>query len=294
MVGDPPVRQSPEIAIAPLVESDLPEVLGALESEFGDTFDEVWYRWKHVSGPWGPSPAWVASDESGLIGVRFFLPWRFTVEDTSLKVLRPCDTVTVPRARGMGVFSKLTRHATEAVRSDTDLLFNTPNEQSRPGYLKMGFVDWTSVSARVGLISPRRAVLTEARAPQAAWCREVHTELSESFLGWRYRDCPSLQYGSWSLESGDGPNGLVARVRPWHGLRLLVVSEIWGEPANVTVLLAAVAHELGARLVWVGGHHMTGVPISISRHDTLVTRFDFDQPPTRTPHLSLGDVESII
>jgi hypothetical protein len=294
MVGDPPVRRSSEIAIVPLVESDLPEVLGALASEFGSGFDEAWYRWKHVSGPWGPSPAWVARDEAGLIGVRFFLPWRFTVGDTSVKALRPCDTVTVPRARGMGVFSKLTRHATEAVRSDADLLFNTPNEQSRPGYLKMGFVDWTSVSGRVGLISPRSAALTEARAPQAALCREIHTELSESFLAWRYRDCPSLRYMSWSLQSGDRPNGLVARVRLWHGLRLMVVSEIWGEPADVAILLAAAAHEMGTRVVWVGGHHMTGVPVSISRRDTLVTRFDLGDPPAGAPHLSLGDVESII
>jgi hypothetical protein len=74
----------------------------------------------------------------------------------------------------------------------------------------------------------------------------------------------------------------------------LVVSEIWGEAANVEVLLAAAAHQLGTRLVWVGGPHMTGVPISISRHDTPVTRFDLGNPPTRAPHLSLGDVESII
>jgi hypothetical protein len=39
---------------------------------------------------------------------------------------------------------------------------------------------------------------------------------------------------------------------------------------------------------------MTGVPVSISRRDTLVTRFDLGDPPTGAPHLSLGDVESII
>ena len=104
----------------------------------------------------------------GLIGVRLFLPWRFRQGQSVYRALRPCDTVTVPRARGMGVFRSLTETAMNAVGDDIDFYFNTPNRQSRPGYLKMGYVQWTSVVQHAGVVISRRARLGSPRLETAS------------------------------------------------------------------------------------------------------------------------------
>jgi hypothetical protein len=51
----------------------------------------------------------------------------------------------------MGVFSALTLAALDRLRGDVDLIYNTPNEKSLPGYLKMGWrtVGKLPVSIRV-------------------------------------------------------------------------------------------------------------------------------------------------
>jgi hypothetical protein len=52
------------------------------------------------------------------------------------------DTATDPGHQGKGIFRRLTLGAVEELTSaGYDAVFNTPNDQSRPGYLKMGWVE---------------------------------------------------------------------------------------------------------------------------------------------------------
>ena len=55
----------------------------------------------------------------------------------------------------MGVFSRLTRAALEALAGQVDLVFNTPNDASRPGYLKLG---WREVGRVPVALRVRRPV----------------------------------------------------------------------------------------------------------------------------------------
>lgn len=226
--------------ITDLTDDYLPEALAALQETFDRQLDERWFEWKHRAGPWGSSPGWVAFDAEGLIGVRLFLPWRFRDGHREYRAFRPCDTVTVPRARGRGVFRKLTEHAISRLGDNVDFLFNTPNEQSKPGYLTMGFVEWTHVQNRLGGVTPHRAKLIED-VTLTTLGPALATSRTAEYLDWRYRHCPIKDYQVLALSESDAPNGIVAGLRNWRGMRLMVVEECWGGHAQERTLVRAAA-----------------------------------------------------
>ncbi len=125
----------------------LPEVLELTRATLGAggavAKTEDYWRWKHHSNPFGPSYGLCALDsQSGqLAALRILLRWSFRAADgVELKAVRAVDTATHPNYQRQGLFSSLTQAAIEELRSDgVRLIFNTPNEKSLPGYLKMGW-----------------------------------------------------------------------------------------------------------------------------------------------------------
>lgn len=107
----------------------------------GDERDQAFFGWKHDDNPFGPSPAWVAAHGPKIVGFRTLLRWEFARGSERLRLVRAVDTATDPDFQGMGVFRRLTLTAiAELQAAGYDAVFNTPNTQSRPGYLKMGWV----------------------------------------------------------------------------------------------------------------------------------------------------------
>ncbi|MCZ7535484.1 MAG: GNAT family N-acetyltransferase [Acidimicrobiia bacterium] len=155
------------LVIRPATADDLPAILDLLAAAMSrDTADprfEALYRWKHEENAFGPSPAWVASDPAAggrIAGVRVFMRWEFDAGGERRRAVRAVDTATHPEYQGRGIFTRLTLHALEAVREEgVDFVFNTPNDQSRPGYLKMG---WEQVG-RMPVACRPRSPLTLAR-----------------------------------------------------------------------------------------------------------------------------------
>jgi hypothetical protein len=88
-----------------------------------------------------------------------------------MAAVRAVDTATHPDVRNRGVFSRLTLLALEELKADgVAFAFNTPNDQSRPGYLKMG---WRTLGHLPVLVRPRRGgslvALARARVPSEKW-----------------------------------------------------------------------------------------------------------------------------
>ena len=103
-------------------------------------FDHALFRWKHETNPFGRSLIMVAETSSGIVAARPFMRWRFRRGEATLTAARAVDTATRPEARGLGLFRELTMSGLEVLRGETvDVIFNTPNDKSRPGYLKMGW-----------------------------------------------------------------------------------------------------------------------------------------------------------
>ena len=162
------------LTLRPAVSTDVPAIIDLLCQALGWEPDErhrALYRWKHQDNPFGQSPSWVAVDEEGVVGVRIFMRWRFRFGDRSIRAVRAVDTATHPRARGLGVFKALTLHAVEEMKAEgVDWVFNTPNDQSLPGYLSMG---WQRVGRLAVALRPANARvvprLVSARVPADLW-----------------------------------------------------------------------------------------------------------------------------
>src|SRR5690606_16791222 len=112
---------------------------------------------------------WVGEIEGQLAGFRAFLRWRFIAPDGSrVDAVRAVDTATHPDFQGRGTFRALTLHALDEMNAaGIQFVFNTPNDNSRPGYVKMGW----SIEGRVPVkVRPRSlgALWRMTRAKTAA------------------------------------------------------------------------------------------------------------------------------
>jgi GNAT superfamily N-acetyltransferase len=140
---------------------DVPAVLQLLVETMrvnsGGDYPETFFRWKHERNPFGVSPGLIALDGERVVGVRLFLRWTLQAGERVLRAVRPVDTATHPEYQGRGIFRRLTtellRHLEET--DPVDLVFNTPNLNSLPGYLRMG---WSAVGTLPVHISPVRPV----------------------------------------------------------------------------------------------------------------------------------------
>ncbi len=98
--------------------------------------------------------------------------------------MRAVDTATHPDHQGRGIFTRLTLGALDELRDDgLDVVFNTPNDQSRPGYLKMGLsqVGRVPVSVRVRSVASVSR-LAGARAAAQKWSEATDAGLDASVL----------------------------------------------------------------------------------------------------------------
>ena len=143
--------------VRPFADDDLPRVLDLLEASLGGgpagRRQPELFRWKHLENPFGPSFMLGAEHEGRLVGLRAFMRWRFTALGDRLEAARAVDTATHPDYQGMGIFTRLTLALLEVIDGHVDLVFNTPNAKSGPGYLKMG---WSEVGRLPVTVRPRR------------------------------------------------------------------------------------------------------------------------------------------
>lgn len=168
--------------------------------------NEALFRWKHLDNPFGASPSWVAQVDGRLAAFRTFLRWRWQTPDgRTLHAVRAVDTATHPDFQGQGLFTTLTRHGLEELRTEgVAFVFNTPNDQSRPGYLKMGWHVVGQVPVAVSLRRPSAAIrMAAARVPAGKWSLDTDAGV------------PAAD----ALADTDGLAHLLDRLAPPRGLR---------------------------------------------------------------------------
>jgi GNAT superfamily N-acetyltransferase len=204
-----------------------------------------------MANPFGPSFMIVAESNGKVIGLRAFMRWRFLAGNRTLSAVQAVDTATHPDFQGMGVFSTLTRTALDELRDEIDLVYNTPNEKSLPGYLKMGWRPVGTLPVSVRIRRPvrfARAVIADgdgrtdrptpsgdaesagdalaARAEVSGLLADldeeehaITTARSVEYLRWRYGDVPNLDYYALREHLDRRLQGLaIFRIRPRRGL----------------------------------------------------------------------------
>lgn len=226
--------------------SDIPEIVRVLKASLGDELpvsEEIW-DFKHVTNPFGPSIVLLAEEGGKIIGVRAFMRWEWRRGgDRKYSAFRAVDTATLPEFRGKGIFKKLTLAAVEEGRIDgDDFIFNTPNDKSRPGYLKMGWSTAGRIKVSLKLPYPSFSFLkasgktTEINyqtIPEKieklcqTWNKrmsgktELFTPKSYEYLHWRYERNPLQNYAVYA----DDRFYLAANVKARKNLRELRITE---------------------------------------------------------------------
>jgi hypothetical protein len=239
-------RPDTEIVVRPAPAADRPAVLMLLADSLGwdrdSTFAEF-FDWKHSQNPFGESPAWIAAAGADIVGFRTFLRWQFEDRDRTIRhAVRAVDTATAPAFQGRGIFRQLTMTGVDTLTAEgVDFVFNTPNANSRPGYLRMG---WSEVGrlplvVRVAgvasvvrmresrvpaqrapiatgagtaaselLADPRLAGLLDALAPP----RGLRTARTAAYLRWRY-GLAALGYRAVAIDDDPGAGIALFRLR---------------------------------------------------------------------------------
>jgi GNAT superfamily N-acetyltransferase len=313
-------------------EADEAAVLALLQASLGWVPDAQYGRffaWKHRENPFGHSPAWVAVDGDRIAGFRIFLRWEFERAGRVSRAVRAVDTATHPDYQGRGVFSRLTLHAIEELRGDgVAFVFNTPNDQSRPGYLKMG---WQPVARLPVLFRPRSVgsllAVARARVPAEKWSLPttaglpavdalndrdevagllqagsaddgLHTRRTPEFMAWRYGFEP-LAYRVMLAGEGLADGIVVFRLRRRGAAVEAAVCDVIVPDEQrfpISALLGRLLHESGADYaIRIGGRHAAragSYPLP-GQGPTLVWRNVSDTVMAHADEwrLGLGDVE---
>lgn len=205
-------------------ESDNFAIVDLLKLSLGEGLlkktDSIW-SFKHLENPFGPSYVLLAFEGEELIGVRALMQWRWQFGDQVWVAYRAVDTATHPKHQGKGIFKILTMKALEDVRAISEaFVFNTPNDKSRPGYLKMGWkiVDKINVSLVPSVLYIIKNIFSKAVVDNTISddqlnniCTEYNsinrsknvlfTPKSARYLKWRYENNPMQQYYVFSTDN---------------------------------------------------------------------------------------------
>jgi GNAT superfamily N-acetyltransferase len=308
-----------DVRVRPARPDDEPAVLELLRRSLGWRPQDpmaAFFTWKHRASPFGSSPAWVAESAGRVVGFRTFMRWSFSGPSGSLQAVRAVDTATDPEFQGRGIFRRLTLAALEEMAADgVAFVFNTPNDQSRPGYLKMG---WKPVGRLPMHVRPRPSPqaaqrLRRARVPADRWSQPTDVGTAATGYGWpgaasadlpddgrlRTRTTPDLldwRYGFEPLRyrvlQAPGEPPVVIRLRrrgPATEMAVVHQTPARGSRRRVAAALRATGADYAVAL---GARRPPGFVTLKGRGPLLVARkLTVEPPPLDSWDLQLGDVE---
>jgi GNAT superfamily N-acetyltransferase len=221
-------------------DADIPKIVTLLKQSLGEELmpkSERYWRWKHIENPFGRSPVLLCWEGNDLIGVRAFMRWEWISRGQVYQGVRAVDTATHPDHQGKGIFKKLTLSLVSYCKDrGFDFVFNTPNGQSKPGYIKMGWEEAGRLPVKVNIRKPfniaknivfktgtftnqkesskiqyylRHEGLDILMNRQVGHLNHLITNFSVPYLIWRYLDVPVVQYLAIGDVQGEELNGLI-------------------------------------------------------------------------------------
>jgi predicted N-acetyltransferase YhbS len=253
---------------------DIPQIIEVLKASLGETSskktEELW-RYKHVENPFGKSLVLVAVENDEIIGVRALMRWKWQLGKQVFLSFRAVDTATHPEHRRKGVFKKLTMNAIGIAKEQgDDFIFNTPNSQSLPGYLKMGWGEVDKLKIRITLANPlnwlnvkqtaRYGINNNSSDSQIAELisrynnlkaeeNKLFTLKSPEYLIWRYENNPLQKYEV----TGDEDFYLSAYIKEHKYFKELRITEhIYFDDSGLQKINKAVkeiSKKFGARII---------------------------------------------
>ncbi len=236
-----------QVAVRRAATNETPDIVNLVVRSMGggpEPWSQAFWLWKHVHNPFGASAVLVAEDNGALVGLRAFMRWNWQIGGKTICTVRAVDTATDPEYRGRGIFKRLTLQLRDEMAAEgVRFVYNTPNAQSRPGYLKMG---WSLVGKPALWIRPvhpvrlakamrSRGLSGKERTPplvdakpvddilddsgvqalledvQTAADDRFHTRVGLEYLRWRYQQIPGFAY--YAVSQGAGADGALVIFR---------------------------------------------------------------------------------
>jgi len=276
-------------------ETDIPSIVGLLKKSLGESLmpkSEAFWRWKHIDNPFGKSPVLLAFEGDQMIGVRAFMRWEWILDNKIHRAVRAVDTATHPQYQGKGVFNKLTMALVEQCYQDgIEFIFNTPNRQSQPGYLKMG---WENINrlmihihpvfswgkkdkdfdVRYGVVPASFDYFDKAKHKRSSF---LSTNVSREYLKWRYAGNPNVRYYVLKGNGEYPPYVAVFRVRKSRGMTEFRICDWFTTEScrfsDFASHVKKTAREAGANMItWsggTGGFPLFSIPLRIGPDVTV-------------------------
>jgi hypothetical protein len=292
-----------EFIYEPYDPKDRQEVFEVLKASLPGELTIDWFHWKHELNPFGASLAWVAKDAEGIVGCNFFMQYELQTENGLKKALRSCESAVLPRGRRKGIFSKIVQHAQALVENGKDYytLIGTPNENSTPGFMKLG---WTKIDAvtytTVPVLWRKHSglninsfqvfdALTQAKADGIS----VHK--TTAYFKWRYGKESGRDYSFASLIHSTAPNGCIYKIRQLRNFHAAVVMELCGSKKDKNELLRSICKKEGVYLlVLPQDSGFGGWPSYELRKGSYEFIYYKPNQVLNNWNLSLGDLEDIL
>lgn len=312
-----------DLQIRPALATDTDRILQLVKLSLGEGSiprHTAFWTWKHADNPFGPSPVLLAEAEGELVGLRVFMRWTWMSHGTPISAVRAVDTATHPDWRGRGIFSRLTLALADQMQEEgVGFVFNTPNDKSRPGYLKMG---WRSVGRTSFWLRPLRPLrsirtLLASRSSPAAAAEgagvpdDAHrvedlfrqpelprflealqddesrlcTPRSSDYLRWRYAQIPGFAYrGIWSFDRDDGAV-IIFRSKDQGSLRELRLCEVLVTQSSGSIRLGAGL--LRKVISGADADYVTGIAARRTPEQRVLLRCGFLPAPRLGPILTV-------
>jgi len=231
---------------------DLMEFVFSKQEYYANNRTIEWWNWKYEENVFARPIHIVATSDKRIVGFRSFWPWEFICRGQVLKAYQPVDTVVHPDYQGQGLFTKLTEKALKQAKEiGADLLFNFPNHNSLPGYLKLG---WNYVAKLPWLVRPLKPIhllktlknkekatpveLDEKYRITPEMCDELleresfdgllRTKQSKEFLWWRYGENLFFKYGALQVREGRRKLSAIFEVNQKGTRREMIIVDILG------------------------------------------------------------------
>lgn len=250
------------------------DVLSLLNQAFddvqrtGDTQrDEAFWNWKYRSSPFGRAAVQVVRIDSQVAAAGCLWPLALRWQGRELLALQACDTAVDPDFRRRGLFMKLNKaRQSHAIQKNADFIFNFPNANSLPGYLKAGWVFVGRVPWFVRVMKPGAVVQDLRRGgksinlPQLERYRmsdEIAAELgqgaspedegmslirSPGYWRWRFFAHPSRHYGVVHSDANADDFAVFTLSKKDGGLVEMVVVDFVCARDRISGLLRAILH----------------------------------------------------
>jgi len=276
---------------------DIQEIVLLIKKNLDSNFSEEIFYWKHVKNPFGKSFGLLALDKTKIVGLRMFMRWEFLDENSNIiHAIRPVDTVTDVEYRGKGLFKKLTLQGLEEFKNSFQVIFNTPNHNSLPGYLKMGWELQPStygfqikVSAPVGKTISFHLVDSIEVDNQKKF--SAVTNRTSSYFSWRYT------LGNYLIAKFKDDCYLVFRKIKYKSIPAILLYEIVNPIDSVNVYIKSIVKKYNRFLVYYYKSENIkpdGKFMNLKAKKPVIVYKEDHRDIMRKIQFSLGDLECIL